>query len=137
MIGGGVFGVVLHTLGEITVVSYLVGTRAEPLAWILLLVIGILGAITYYLTIRRFVLLEFLAAEPRTGAALGLAFGILLWFAAIIIVPVWIVFYGITSTIPYVHIPSLVGLVVYGMIVGGLTPLIAKHIDSEKKKVSG
>ncbi|WP_276253038.1 hypothetical protein [Halomontanus rarus] len=129
LLGSLVCGSILHALGELVVLGQLVGSRGTLEAWLFLLVGGVLGAVGYSRGVRQVAPLGFFASDPRTGAALGLAFGILGWLLAIVVIPRWVLLLGFTPPIVPVHWPSLVGLLVYGAIVGGLVPILRTRFD--------
>lgn len=129
LLGSVISGFVLHVLGEIAVLGQLVGSRGTLEGWLLVLIGGLLGAIVYSLEVERVAPLRFFAANPRTGAALGLACAILAWLLAIVVVPRWVLLLGFTPPITPVHWPTLVGLLVYGAIIGGLVPILEAQFD--------
>lgn len=129
LLGSVVCGSILHVLGEIAVVGQLVGSRGTLEGWLFLLVGGVLGAVGYSLGVELVASLRFFAGDPRTGAALGIAFAILGWLLAIVVVPRWVLLLGFTPPITPVHWPSLVGLFVYGAIIGALLPVLRTQFD--------
>lgn len=132
LLGSAVSGFVLHVLGEIAVLGQLVGSQGTLEGWLFVLIGGLLGAVVYSLEVGRVAPLRFFAGAPRTGAALGLAFAILGWLLAIVVVPRWVLLLGFTPPITPVHWPTLVGLLVYGAIIGGLVPILEAQFDLDR-----
>lgn len=129
LIGSIVCGSILYVLGEIAILGQLIGSQGTLKGWLFLLVSGVLGAVGYSLGVKLVASLRFFAGDPRMGAALGLAFGILSWLLAIVVVPRWILILGFAPPIPPVHWPSLIGLLIYGAIVGGLVPILHTQFE--------
>lgn len=96
-----------------------VGASGLAAGWAVLLAIGVVVGLGYA-ALTRVALLAELAAVPNTGAALGLAFGIVLWAIAVIAVPLVvggsIGAYAVTSraVLAYALLGVVLGLV-YGV----------------------
>lgn len=129
LLGSVACGSILYVLGEIAILGQLVGSRGTLEGWLVLLVGGVLGAVGYSLGVELVASLRFFADDPRTGAALGLGFGILGWLLAVVVVPRWVLLLGFTPPIPPVHWPTLVSLLVYGAIVGALVPVLRTRLE--------
>ncbi|WP_323191192.1 histidine kinase [Halostella sp. PRR32] len=67
------------------------------------------------------------ADSPGTSAALGIAYGVVLWVVlAAIVMPIWLdaVGFGMAPAVPNFNPMSLVGHVAYGVVLGVVYPLL-------------
>lgn len=123
-LGGGVgLGVVLYTLDLLGSVGHLVDRPGLGAGIPVLLLAGVLGAVVYRAIGTR-TMPEEDVTDPITGVTLGACFGLLAWVIGVaILLPLWLRLLGRTPPFPFLHWESLVGLVVYGLVVGPLLPI--------------
>lgn len=90
LVAAAVTGLVIQVAFDPSIVSSaipsIVGASGLAAGWVVLLVIGVVAGLAYAAAVTVEPLSAW-AALPNTGAALGLAFGIVLWVLAVILVP--------------------------------------------------
>lgn len=123
------FGITLAVLGILESVGHLVGTSGLLVGVPLVILASVIGAFVY----RAMGTLEPLAedvTDPITGATIGTCFGLTIWIVGVVLlVPLWLRLLGRTPPVPFLHWQSLIGLVVYGALLGPLYPLIKTQMQ--------
>lgn len=68
-------------------------------------------------------------ADPVTGTTMGVMFGLFVWIVGVVFVlPLWLRLFEYSPPFPFVHWQSLLGLLVYGGIVGSLYPRVSSRL---------
>ena len=128
LVGGIGFAIVLTAFGALESTGTLVGAPGPVVGVPLLLIAGVIGALVY----RALGTVDPIAedvADPITGTTLGVCFGLLTWTIGVaLLVPLWLRLLGMSPPIPLLHWESLVGLLVYGVLVGPLSPLVERRV---------
>lgn len=107
------------------------GRESATAGWVFLLAcsLGASGVFALALEVldRRWPVLR-----PTFGAGMGLAGAVIAWGTVVAIaVPIWMrVVLDLSRPIPYLHLVSLAGLVVFGVVVGIVYPLTRRVLDS-------
>jgi hypothetical protein len=119
--GGVVFGVLMQTTGALPGVASLYGLEGLTWAWVAHLfhsiVFGLVfGGIVTGTNLRRY------ADSVTASTGLGAGYGVALWFvAAAVAMPLWMGAIGMDApAIPNLDPMSLVGHVVYGVVLGAV-----------------
>lgn len=125
--GGVAMGIVLWSLTDtLPAIGGLYGVQSLTIGWIIHLFHSVVFGILF-VTIVEGPLFR-LDRSPGSRVALGVGYGLLLWVvAAGFVMPVWLNAVGIDSSIPRLTLPSLVGHVVWGALLGGLYSLLANR----------
>lgn len=126
LVGGIIFGVIIQFgLDKMTGIGILYESRSLVLGWIAHLFHSVVGALIFMGIISRRSVNQHLT-KPSYSIVLGMIYGFLLWIAlTIIILPFWFGRVAPWNGGPLQNFTnlqlfgSLVGFLVYGMIVGG------------------
>lgn len=128
IVAGIVAGFVLHATGRIASVGLLYGVDSVWAGWLAHLIHSVAFAFVFGVvaTLPAF---RGDADDPVAGAGLGATFGFLLWIVGVaVLLPLWLgLVVGVDRPLPYVHVLSLVALVCYGAVLGGLAPLFREQ----------
>lgn len=111
LIGGVVFGAMMHMMGMIGMIAGLVGQDSAAIGWVVHLVnSAVIGAI-YGATFGQ------LPHSWGRGAGLGLGYGVIWWIlGALLIMPLWM---GMPAfQVGETQVWSLVGHLMYGLVTG-------------------
>jgi len=117
VVAGMVFGMMMNMLGMIGTIAMLVGSKSNAVGW------GVHLAISMVLGIAFSLLLEKKLKNISAGLAYGMAYGIFWWvLGGLILMPAKL-------NMPLFHFntmawQSLMGHVVFGMVLGALTVVI-------------
>lgn len=127
LVAGAAFGLLLHETGRMDSVAALYGQDGVHVGWLIhtahSIFAGIffLGVITLLstTTVPGNGVLERHVGFPVVTALAGVVYGLVLWgiFVAALM-PLWGFAVGLERPFPYVHQPSLVGLLIFGGILG-------------------
>lgn len=118
--GGVLFGAMMHAMGMMGMVAMLVGASAVGIGWLVHLVISVILGVGYAL-----------ALGPATrsygrGLGLGTAYGVLAWVVgALIVMPAWLGMSEMIFVIGQDQIMSLIGHVLFGMVLGAAYHAVA------------
>lgn len=118
----------LWTLGLLDSIDHLVGASGLLIGIPLLVIASVIGAFVYR-AIGTTDPLKDDVTDPVTGVTMGLCFGLFVWLVGIVVlVPLWLRLLSFDTSIPFVHWESLIGLLVYGGLVGPLYPLVSDRL---------
>lgn len=126
-------GIVLHLTGWIGAVATLYNLSGEVMGWVLVLVHGMFAGVVFVGIVLPIVgtyrdivaQSEELIGPIPTAGLIGALFGLVLWIFLVIAVPVWAGFYlGADMDLPYLNLPALLALLVFGALLGGSYPVI-------------
>lgn len=130
LVGGTGFGIVLAASGQLESVGALLRAPGLVVGLPLALIAGVIGAFGYRILGTVDPLAEDVD-DPITGTTLGACYGLVAWAVGVaLLVPLWLGLFGVTLSVPYVHWRSLVGLLVYGALVGSTYPLVGRRVRS-------
>jgi uncharacterized membrane protein YagU involved in acid resistance len=111
--GGVVFGVMMHMMGMMGMVAMLVGASAVGVGWFVHLVISLILGVGYALVLGP------ATQSYGRGLGLGAAYGVLAWVVgALVVMPAWLGMSEMIFVIGQDQIMSLIGHVVFGLILG-------------------
>ncbi|GAB7020506.1 hypothetical protein [Halostagnicola bangensis] len=127
LIAGAAFGLLLHETGRMESVAALYGQDGVHIGWLIHTAHSIFAGVFFLGVITLLSatdlpgvgVLERYAGFPTVTALAGVVYGLMLWgvFVATLM-PLWGFAVGLERPLPYVHQPSLVGLVIFGGILG-------------------
>jgi hypothetical protein len=127
---GLVFGVLLQSMGMMPTIASLYGSGSVVVGWLAHMVHSVVFALVFVAVLR---LGPFEQYDGRLVPTLLLAigYGIVLWvFGAAIVMPAWLsVVTTASPTVPVIDMQSLVGHVVYGVVLGTVYPVAAGTVD--------
>jgi hypothetical protein len=121
--GGVIFGMMMQIMGMIPMIAMLVGSESVALGWIIHLGISAFVGATFALLLGR------RANKPGVAAALGLGYGAVWWvLGPLLIMPAKLgmptfMFNDMTTK-------SLVGHLIYGVVLGTTYALVKPRLDS-------
>ncbi|UIO99989.1 histidine kinase [Halobaculum sp. CBA1158] len=128
LVAGVAMGAILEaTTGSLAVIGALYGTSASLSGWV---------AHLFHSAVFATVFVAGLSASPASAALgsprrsipLGIAYGVALWLvAAGVVMGLWLNSVGIPTELPNLTLPSLLGHVVWGSLVGAFAPLVARN----------
>lgn len=118
-------GVILSALTDtLPAIGGLYGIQSRGVGWILHLFHSVIFGLIFVTVVERTRIGPSLHPLIR-NVSLGFAYGGILWgLAAGVIMPIWLNFVGIPSQFPFLTVPSLLGHVVWGVVLGGLYGLL-------------
>ncbi len=124
LVAGIVVGGVFTETGRIESLAALSGREGARAGWALLLTLS-LAATGSFAILTAIVSTKWDAMNPVLGALLGLLFAVAAWSAIVTVaLPVWMrVVLDLWRPIPYFHLTSLLGLAVFGVVLGIIYPL--------------
>lgn len=127
--GGIIFGAMMHMMGMLGMVAGLIGTEGVAAGWAVHLVISAGIGIGYALT--------FGAVDPGLGASVGfgLVYGAIWWVLGPLILMPLIMGMSAFPEIGQDQILSLVGHLVYGLILGLVFAAISNRAASSSRQV--
>lgn len=130
LIAGVVMGLMLQTMMTpviTTAIPALYGGSGVVVGWIAHLFHSVVFGLLFVGAVGSVSSLGEYASRVSTGAGLGLGYGVLLWVvAAGFVMPIWLGAVGFPGTPPTPNFNpmSLVGHVVFGVVLGALYPLL-------------
>lgn len=122
VVGGIVFGAMMHMQGMIGMIAGLVGAEGAGVGWAVHLVFSAIIGAGFGLTLARAV------HSWGTGLGLGAVYGAIWWvLGALTIMPLWMGMppFQVNET----ALRSLVGHLVYGVVLGGVYVAAARSAD--------
>jgi hypothetical protein len=125
---GIVMGLMIQfVMGIMPVIGALYGAEGLVTGWVAHLVHSVVFALVFAAAVSRPPLSKY-AESPVSAAGLGLVYGVLLWVvAAAIVMPIWMGAVGLPSPgVPNLNPQSLVGHVVFGVLLGGLYAVLSR-----------
>ncbi|MXR42938.1 histidine kinase [Halobaculum sp. WSA2] len=127
LVAGVAMGAVLEaTTGSLAVIGALYGADASISGWVAHLFHSAVFATIFVAGLSASPLSDALGS-PRRSVPLGIAYGFLLWLvAAGVVMGLWLNSVGIPTELPNLTLPSLLGHVVWGCLVGVFAPLVAR-----------
>lgn len=132
VIGGAVVGVFLETTGHMARIADLYGFHHPLSGWTVhffhTVVAGTFFAMTIAIVatgLRRIYVLERPISMVVISVLVGVLYGLVVWVVAVaLLLPIWMeVVMALDRPIPYVHVPSLLGLSLFGIVVGICFPV--------------
>ncbi|RBI62535.1 histidine kinase [halophilic archaeon] len=128
-VGAGIaMGLLIQfVMGIMPVIGALYGVESLAAGWIAHLLHSVAFALVFAAVVSRPPLSEY-AESTASIAGLGLAYGVVLWLvAAAIVMPIWMGLVGLPSPgVPNLDPQSLVGHLVYGVLLGGLYAALSR-----------
>lgn len=124
---GIVMGLLIQfVMGIMPVIGALYGFPSLTAGWIAHLFHSVVFALVYAAVVGQPPLSGY-AARITSGAGLGAVYGFALWLvAAVVVMPLWLSVVGLPSPgVPNINVQSLVGHLVYGVLLGALYPAFA------------
>lgn len=127
VVAGVGLGISLSLTDRMATVAALIGLEGTAGGWIVLLVAVVLAGLGYAIPVGIVAggLGDWYGPDrpvsmTLVSTSLGLGYGLALWAVAIAAaLPLWMgVAVGADRPFPYVHVPSLVGLAAFGLVVG-------------------
>lgn len=94
-----------------------IGTRGVLAGWLVLLVLGVLLGVVYAAITRTDPLAGY-AGQPNAGGFLGLAYGLVLWALAAILVPLWLGTPGLRVGEYAITAQGVLAYALFGVIIG-------------------
>ena len=127
---GLVFGVLLQSMGMMPTIASLYGSESVLIGWVAHLVHSVVFAIGFVAALGRSPFAQYDGKLVPT-LLLAIGYGILLWvFGAAIVMPAWLsVVTPASPAIPVINAQSLVGHVVYGVVLGTVYPVLVGAVD--------
>ena len=125
---GVVMGLMIQfVMGIMPVIGALYGAGGLVTGWVAHLVHSVAFALVFAAIVSQPPLAKY-ADSPGTAAGLGLVYGVVLWaVAAAVFMPLWMGAVGLPSPgVPNVNPQSLVGHVVFGVLLGGLYAVLSR-----------
>ncbi|SFS79549.1 hypothetical protein [Halostagnicola kamekurae] len=129
LVAGVVFGILLHRAGRMTAVAALYGQDGVAVAWAFHFLHSFLAGVVFLAVVVLLSRLDPFGATslgrpigfPVATAVAGLLYGIVLWGLLVAtLVPLWGRIVGFERPFPFLHRPTLVGLAVFGGLLGSL-----------------
>ncbi|WP_440008062.1 histidine kinase [Halomicrococcus sp. SG-WS-1] len=128
-VGAGIaMGLLIQfVMGIMPVIGALYGVESLAAGWIAHLLHSVAFALVFAAVVSRPPLSKY-AESTASVTGLGLAYGVVLWLvAAAIVMPIWMGLVGLPSPgVPNVNPQSLVGHLVYGVLLGGLYAALSR-----------
>lgn len=130
LIAGVVMGAMLQTMMTpviTTAIPALYGANGLVAGWVAHLFHSVVFGLIFAAAVVAVPSLSAYADRVPTSAGLGIAYGVLVWIvAAAIVMPIWLSAVGFPGAppLPNVNPMSLVGHVVFGVVLGGLFPVV-------------
>lgn len=120
--GGVVFGVLMQVTGMIPMVAMLVGSDSVAIGWLVHLVIAAGIGASFGLLLGPW------ATNPARAVPIGTGYGIVWWvLGALLIMPAWL---GMgVFTLNATAWQSLVGHVIFGVLLGTVYPLVRPRLS--------
>jgi two-component system, OmpR family, sensor kinase len=127
------YGVLLHLQGELPVLGALYGSRTDAAGWTAHLthagLLGVAYAAAAWTPLRSTVL------RVVPGMLAGLVFGALTWLLGVaLVLPPWASASGLPR-VPLANAVFLAGHGLYGLVLGGLVPLLVRARSSRRAMV--
>jgi len=124
--GGLAFGVLLQMMGMMPAIASLYGMESVAVGWVAHLFHSVVFALLFAGAMVR---TDYRDAGTGTLSALGAGYGVVLWLvAAAIVMPLWMGALGMDApTIPNLDVNSLVGHLVYGVVLGAVFALARRR----------
>jgi hypothetical protein len=122
--GGVVFGVLMQMKGMIGMVAQLVGSQSVAVGWLVHLFNSALFGAIFAVVVGHW------AIRLAAGIALGMAYGVMWWvLGALLIMPAWLGMNEMIFTINATAWQSLIGHLIYGLILGVVYPLTRARLE--------
>lgn len=110
--------------------------------WTIAIGHGLVAAVPFVAVLTRVASHRFAPAplagalsSPFLGACFGVIYGTGCWLVGVAYgVPIWVGFTGGSLPVPYHHIPSLVALLGYGVILGSWYPLVRTAVVARDRR---
>ena len=125
---GVVMGLMIQfVMGIMPVIGALYGAEGLVTGWVAHLAHSVAFALVFAAVVSQPPLAKY-ADSVGPAAGLGLVYGVILWLvAAAIVMPIWMAAVGLPSPgVPNVNPQSLVGHVVFGVLLGGLYAVLSR-----------
>ena len=125
---GVVMGLMIQfVMGIMPVIGALYGAEGLVTGWVAHLVHSVVFALVFAAVVSQPPLAKY-ADSVGPAAGLGLVYGVILWLvAAAIVMPIWMGAVGLPSPgVPNVNPQSLVGHVVFGVLLGSLYAVLPR-----------
>lgn len=121
LVAGVAMGGMLQGLTDtLPAIGGLYGVQSLSIGWILHLFHSVVFGVGFAALLARPTLRRYAMTKRRT-TLLGVGYGLLLWLgAAGILMPIWLNAVGIPAPVPLLTLPSLVGHVLWGVLLGAL-----------------
>lgn len=138
VVAGILVGILLHQTDRIESVATVFGQDGVLLGWVILLVLSIVAGMVFGQLVVPFVVADYrlgwlreLAGPSGATAIAGVVYGIVLWVIGVALaVPILMgAIAGLDRPIPYLHVLSFVGLVVFGFVLGLLVLIIEVFVE--------
>lgn len=126
---GVVMGLMIQfVMGIMPVIGALYGAPGLVTGWIVHLFHSVVFALIYAGIVGQPSLSNY-ATKATSGAGLGAAYGFAIWIvAAVVVMPLWLSAIGLPSPgVPNINVQSLVGHLVFGVLLGALYPLLTNR----------
>jgi len=130
LIAGVVMGFMLQMMMTpviTTAIPALYGANGIVAGWIAHLFHSVVFGLIFAAAVTSVPSLSAYADRVSTGAGLGIVYGVIVWIvAAAIVMPIWLSAVGFPGAppLPNFNPMSLVGHVVFGVVLGGLFPVV-------------
>jgi signal transduction histidine kinase len=122
--GVGMGATLVAAFGDLAVIGALYGVGWSVVGWVTHLFHSLVFG-TVFAAALSHPRLSALGGRPLRAAAAGVAFGTLLWAtAAGVVMPLWLRAVGVQATLPSLSVPSLVGHLVWGALLGATYALV-------------
>ena len=116
--GGLGFGLLLQMMGAMPVIASLYGMESVTAGWVAHLFHSVVFALVFAAALTR---TKYRNAGVGLITALGAGYGAVLWVvAAAIVMPLWLTALGTDAPFPNFDLTSLVGHLVYGVLLGAV-----------------
>ena len=127
---GLVFGVLLQSIGMMPTIASLYGGESVLVGWVAHMFHSVVFALGFVAALQRGPFAKYDGSLVPT-LLLAIGYGLLLWvFGAAIVMPAWLsVVTTASPAIPVINTQSLVGHVVYGIVLGAVYPVAAGAVD--------
>lgn len=132
-VAGTALGVVLHSAGQIDSLARILGASGSLYGWLTVIFLGTVAGAAFIVGLNLVSELleladvtEGLVYNPLAGVFLGMLFGLSLWVTVVAVgVPLGLQFVsGVERPLPFVHLESLAGVMVYSIVIGVGYPVI-------------
>lgn len=131
--GGIVMGIMLQMMMTpviTTAIPALYGLNGLVVGWVVHLFHSVVFGVIFAVATRSIPSLRRYTESSVRSAGLGIGYGVLIWItAAAIVMPIWLGVVGFPSPppLPNFNPLSLVGHIVFGLVLGGLFPIISNR----------
>lgn len=127
LLGAAVFGAMMHAMMTDVIVMMIPAmyglAPGATTGWAIHLVHGVIFGLVYAALVTPAAVRQY-AGRPTTGLGVGAVYGLLVWVvAAAVIMPIWL---GMPEMVPDLNPMSAIGHVVFGAVLGALTPIVAE-----------